>query len=332
MEKGYITFSKTKIEESRFLKVLPVSINNARDIIYQDLSQNGNYKFLGYECVDLKKLFGFSNAYVKADTEWLKAKESDDFLPDKLLALYNYAREVFKKGHDLSISIYSNDQDIDIYNSKIKLLKFPFWEKFKVSDFLTNEDGTEQLTDFDSLKGAFTFITNLIKQNQDTFSKFKVKANENWFYENFNFKYFHKTGSVDTYFTKYKYADREEEERSAIKEAASDIKDFFMNAYYFQYEHQRIHERYNGSCDKRTMICEERVLAKTKEEAESIFYKMYPTGGRINCAAWETKRPLSYANKEKIEELKMEIDKCKKQIKQLSKETPVDLARVEECF
>ena len=45
MGKDYVTFSKTKVPEERYLKVLPYSINAARDILYQELSSSNSYMF-----------------------------------------------------------------------------------------------------------------------------------------------------------------------------------------------------------------------------------------------------------------------------------------------
>lgn len=347
MGKDYVTFSKTKVPEGRYFKVLPYSINAARDILYQEPNSSNSYMFdpnrsspyfkhLGYGCYDLKKLYDLSDKFIEAEENWLKTKDSNAFIPDKLLSLYKYAVEFDKTTNKTDIDIYK-DKDFceDRWSDQISLFRSS--EKcFSVTEYLSSDDGEKTVSKFNTLKEAFVFITGLIKDNQHFFTEFRVKADEDYYINRFVFNFTpdarHNSDHLDH--TYHPYSELRDEEKSVIKAAAEELTkvDFFLNAYYFQYVHEEVQGRYNKRSDVSRTIETERVLAKTQQEAEDIFYKKYPKSCKVNCALWESYRPLSFQNKSDIEDCERKIEMYKEKLEKLKKETPKDLVKVETDF
>lgn len=350
MGKDYVTFSKTKVKETRYLKVLPYSINAARDVLYQEPSSSNNYMFdpdkswddhpyfkhLGYGCYDLKKLYDIPDSFIKAEEDWLSIKNSNAFIPDKLLSLYKYAKEFDKTADKTDIKIYK-DEDYceDRWSDRINLWRSS--EKyFTVMEYLTSDEGEEKRSEFATLKEAFTFITDLIKDNQHLFTEFRVDSDEDYFINRFVYSFTpdarHNSDHLDHHY--HPYTELRDEEKSVIKAASEELtkNDFFLNAYYFQYVHEEIQGRYNKRSDVTRSVETERVLAKTQKEAEDIFYKKYPRSYKANCALWESYKPLSFQNKADIEDCERKIEMYKEKLKKLKKETPKDLVKVETGF
>ena len=349
MGKDYVTFSKTKVPEGRYLKVLPYSINAARDVLYQEPSSSNDYLFdpkrsndpyfkhLGYGCYDLKKLYDLSDEFIEAEENWLKTKDSNAFIPDKLLSLYKYAKEFDKRADRLDISIYKNkDCCEDRWSDQISLCRSSVEKYFTVFEYLTSDKGVEKSSKFTTLKEAFKFITDIIKDNQYLFTEFRVNANEDYyindFVSNFTPDARHNSNHLD--WTYHPYAKLRDEEKSVIKAASEELtkEDFFLNAYYFQYVHEEVQGRYNKQSDIRRSTETERILAKTQKEAEDIFYKKYPKSYKANCALWESFKPLSFQNKADIEDCERKIEMYKEKLEKLKKETPKDLVKVEVGF
>lgn len=350
MGKDYVTFSKTKVPEGRYLKVLPFSINAARDVLYQEPNSSNDYMFdpdfrggdclyfkhLGYGCYDLKKLYDISDSFIKTEEDWLSTKDSNAFIPDKLLSLYKYAKEFDKIADKTDINIYKDkDHCEDRWSDRICLWRSS--EKyFTVIEYLTSDEGEEKRSKFTTLKEAFKFITDLIKDNQHLFTEFRVKADEDYFINRFIYNFTpdarNNSGHLD--WTYHPYTKLRDEEKFVIKAAAEELakENFFLNAYYFQYVHEEIQERYNKRSDVSRSIETERVLAKTQKEAEDIFYKKYPHSYKANCALWESYKPLSFQNKADIEDCERKIEMYKEKLKRLKKETPKDLVKVETGF
>lgn len=349
MGKDYVTFSKTKVPEGRYLKVLPYSINAARDVLYQEPNLSNGHKFdpdkswddpyfkhLGYGCYDLKKFYDIPDSFIKAEEDWLSTKDSNAFIPDKLLSLYKYAKEFDKAVDKTDISIYK-DEDYceDRWSDRICLWRSS--EKyFTVIEYLTSDEGEEKRSKFATLKDAFKFTTDLIKDNQHLFSKFRVRADEDYFIKRFVHSFTPDARNYSDHLdhTYHPYAKLRDEEKSVIKAAAQDLEkeDFFLNAYYFQYVHKEVQGRYNKRSDVTRTIETERILAKTQKEAEDIFYKKYPRSFKANCALWESYSPLSFQNKKGIEDCERKIEMYKEKLKNLKKETPKDLVKVETGF
>ena len=347
MGKDYVTFSKTKVEETRYLKVLPYSINAARDILYQEPRSSNQYEFdpstgdtyfkhLGYGCYDLKKLYDLSDEFIKAEEEWLSVKDSNAFIPDKLLSLYKYAKEFDKAADKMDIEFYK-DKDCCEDHWRDRIMLWRSGEKyFTVIEYLTSDENKENRNKFTTLKEAFKFITDLIKDNQSLFTEFRVKAEENFYIKRFYHNFIPAACSSSDHIdhTYHPYTELRDEEKSVIKAASEKLikKNFFLNAYYFQYVHEETQERYHKSSDVRRSIETERVLAKTQKEAEDIFYKKYPRSNRINCAARESFKPLSFQNKADIDDCERKIKMYKERLEELKKETPKDLVKVETGF
>lgn len=350
MGKDYVTFSKTKVKETRYLKVLPYSINAARDVLYQEPSSSNSYMFdpdkssdnhpyfkhLGYGCYDLKKLYDISDSFIKAEEDWLSTKNSNAFIPDKLLSLYKYAKEFDKAADKTDIKIYKDkDYCDDCWSDSIRLWRSG--EKyFTVIEYFTSGEDEEKRSNFTCLKEAFKFITDLIKDNQHLFTEFRVAADEDYFINRFIYNFTpdarHNSSHLD--YAYHPYTKLRDEEKSVIKSAAEDLlkEDFFLNAYYFQYVHEEIQGRYNKRSDVSRTIETERILAKTQKEAEDIFYRKYPRSFKANCALWESYSPLSFQNKTDIEECERKIEMYKEKLERLKKETPKDLVKVEIGF
>ena len=350
MGKDYVTFSKTKVEETRYLKVLPYSINAARDVLYQEPSSNNSYMFdsekscddhpyfkhLGYGCYDLKKLYDIPDSFIKAEEDWLLTKDSNAFIPDKLLSLYKYAKEFDKITDKIDIKIYKDeDYCADRWSDHISLWRSS--EKyFIVLEYLTSDEGKEKRSEFTSLKEAFKFITDLIKDNQHLFTEFRVDADEDYFINEFVYSFTpnarHYSDHLDHAY--HPFTELRNEEKFVIKSAAEELikEDFFLNAYYFQYVHEEIQGRYNKRSDVTRSVETERVLAKTQKEAEDIFYKKYPRSYKANCALWESYKPLSFQNKADIEDCERKIKMYAERLEELIKETPKDLLKVETGF
>lgn len=350
MGKDYVTFSKTKVTEKRYLKVLPYSINAARDALYQEPNSSNSYMFdpnkswddhpyfkhLGYGCYDLKKLYDLSDEFIDAEENWLKTKDSNAFIPDKLLSLYKYAKEFNKTADKIDIEFYK-DKDCceDRWSDRISLWR-SVDKYFTVIEYLTSDKGEETRNKFDTLKEAFQFITDLIKDNQSFFTEFRVRAEEDFYIKKFYHSFIPSASSSSDHLdhTFHPYTELRDEEKSVIKAAAEELtkEDFFLNAYYFQYVHEEVQGRYNQRSDVRRTIETERILAKTQKEAEDIFYKKYPRSFKVNCALWESYSPLSFQNKADIEDCERKIEMYKEKLERLKKETPKDLVKVETGF
>lgn len=348
MGKDYVTFSKTKVPEGRYIKVLPYSINAARDVLYQEPSSSNDYMFdpkrsndpyfkhLGYGIYDLQKLYDLSDEFIEAEDNWLKTKDSNAFIPDKLLSLYKYAKEFDKTADKLDISIYKDKEACDDRWGDRVCLWRSCEKYFTVIEYLTSDEGEERRSKFTTLKEAFKFITDVIKDYQCLFTEFRVRAEEDFFIERFvyNFTPDARNNSDHLDHTYHPYTELRDEEKSVIKAASEELtkKDFFLNAYYFQYVHEEIQGRYNKRSDVSREIETERVLAKTQKEAEDIFYKKYPRSFKSNCSLWESYKPLSFQNKADIEDCERKIEMYKEKLERLKKETPKDLVKVETGF
>lgn len=305
MGKDYVTFSKTKVNETRYLRVLPYSINAARDVLYQEPNSNNSYMFnpdngetyfkhLGYGCYDLKKLYDLSDEFIKVEKDWLSTKESNAFIPDKILSLYKYATERYKTQKNIDIDFYKDkDQCKDCWGDQIRLFNSSKGG-FTVVEYFTSNERT--WNEFNTLKEAFTFITDLIKDHQNLFTEFRVNAEEDFYIENFTNSFIPNSRNHSDHldWSSHPYSNLSKEEKLVIKSAAEKLmkEDFFLNAYYFQYARKRVQQRYNHSSDVDIKIMTERILAKTQKEAEDIFYKKYPRQSKINCALWESYSPL----------------------------------------
>ena len=350
MGKDYVTFSKTKVPEGRYLKVLPYSINAARDVSYQEPNSSNDYMFdpkkcsdchpyfkhLGYGCYDLKKLYDLSDEFVEAESNWLKTKDSNAFIPDKLLSLYKYAKEFDKTADKLDISIYKDKECCDDRWSDRICLWRSSEKYFTVIEYFTSDDGKEKRSEFTSLKEAFKFITDIIQDNQGIFTEFNVRAEEDFFIKKFVYNFTPDARNYSDHIDRahHPYAELRDEEKSVIKAASEKLmkKDFFLNAYYFQYVHEEVQGRYNKRSDITRSVETERVLAKNQKEAEDIFYKKYPRSYKANCALWESDKPLSFQNKSDIEDCERKIEMYKEKLERLKKETPKDLVKVETGF
>ena len=348
MGKDYVTFSKTKVPEGRYLKVLPYSINAARDILYQEPSSSNSYMFdpkrsgntyfkhLGYGIYDLQRLYDLSDEFIEAEENWLKTKDSNAFIPDKLLSLYKYAKEFDKTAYKIDIDIYKDkDHCDDRWSDSIRLWRSG--EKyFTVIEYLTSDEGDEKRSKFTTLKEAFGFITDLIKDNQHLFTEFTVRAEEDFYIKKFYYSFTpdasHSSDNLD--YTYHPYAELRDEEKSVIKAAAEELtkEDFFLNAYYFQYVCEEVQGRFNKRSDVTRSTETERILAKTQKEAEDTFYKKYPKSSKVNCALWRSYKPLSFQNKSDIEDCERKIEMYKEKLEKLKKETPKDLVKVEIGF
>ena len=341
MRKDYVTFSKTKVPEGRYLKVLPYSINAARDVLYQEPSSSNGYMFdpdkswddhpyfkhLGYGCYDLKKLYDIPDSFIKAEEDWLSTKNSNAFIPDKLLSLYKYVKEFDKIVDKTDIKIYKDDNYCNgCWSDRISLWRSSE-KRFVISEYLTSDEDEEKRSEF---------ITDLIKDNQHLFTKFRVAADEDYFINSFVYSFTpdarHNSDHLDH--TYHSYTELRDEEKSVIKAASEELtkEDFFLNAYYFQYVHEEIQGRYNKRSDITRSVETERILAKTQKDAEAIFYKKYPRSYKANCALWESYKPLSFQNKADIEDCERKIEMYKEKLEKLKKETPKDLVRVETGF
>lgn len=347
MGKDYITFSKTKVPEARYLKVLPYSINAARDVLFQEPNSSNEYMFdpvrstdpyfkhLGYGCYDLKKLYDLSDDLIKAEENWLSIKDSNAFVPDKLLALYKYAKEFDKIEDRLYIEFYKDKEYWEgSWRDCVRLYRST--EKHFIVKYFTSDTDAEAYSEFATLKEAFTYITDLIKDNQTIFTEFRVKAGEDYYINKFcyNFTPNASRSSDNLDHTYHPYSKLRDEEKSVIKAASEELtkEGFFLNAYYFQYVHEEVQGRLSKRNDVRRSVETERILARTQKEAEDIFYKEYPKSKKINCAAWETFKPISFQNKADIEDCKRKIEMYKEKLKELKKETPKDLVKVEIGF
>lgn len=345
MGKDYITFSKTKIPEARYLKVLPYSINAARDVLFQEPNSSNNYMFdpkrsndpyfkhLGYGCYDLKKLYDLSDELIEAEENWLKTKDSNAFIPDKLLALYKYAKEFNKIENRLYIEFYKDKEYCEgSWRDCIRL--YCSTEKHFIVKYFTSDTDAEAYNAFDTLKEAFKYITDLIRDNQTIFTEFRVDASEDFYIKKFYSNFIPNASRDGLDYTYHPYSKLRDEEKSVIKAASEELikEDFFLNAYYFQYVHEEVQGRLSKRNDVRRSVETERVLARTQKEAEDIFYKKYPCSNKINCAAWESFKPLSFQNKADTEDCKRKIEMYKEKLKELKKETPKDLVKVEIGF
>lgn len=346
MGKDYVTFSKTKVPEERYLKVLPYSINAARDILYQEPSSSNSYMFdpkhsdpyfkhLGYGCYDLKKLYDLSNDFIKAEEEWLSIKNSNAFIPDKLLSLYKYAKELDKAADKIEINIY---EDKDFYeNCSDRISLWRSTEKyFTIIEYFTSDEHKEKRSKFATLKEAFKFITDIIKDYQQFFTEFRVKTDEDYYINKFYYGFMpnarHSSDHLD--YAHHPYTKLKDEEKSVIKTASEELtkENFFLNAYYFQYVREETQGRYNKQSDVRRTIETERVLARTQKEAEDIFYKKYPRSFKVNCALWESLKPVSFQNKADIEDCERQIEMYKEKLEKLKKEASKDLVNIETGF
>lgn len=311
MKENWISLGNDRGNDSRFIKYAPVSIDKSREISYEKLDKNDyqkeNYRFLGYERVDLAKKYELTSDYLKAEDEWLKAKNSNAFIPDKLLALYNYAKEVDKNpNHDINIRI-----EADSRNGKT--LKV-YWNHYK-DTYIFNE------TECSTLKAAFNSLLDYLKNNQTDYAEFNVDAEEDWFIERFE-------GSLHD--RKFSVLDKDEQE--LIKEASKSIDDFLLNKYYFKYVHKRISKGYDDETRVRKSIEEECILAKTQEEAEAIYNKTFPRGGRINCGLAEYDDPYDVGQKNEIAELESKIKRYEERIKELKANPVKNFVRAEIGF
>lgn len=311
MKESWISLGDSKGNDSRFIKYAPVSIDRSHEVSYEiyDKSdyQKENYRFLGYERIDLAKKYELTSDYLKAEDEWFKAKNSNAFIPDKLLALYNYAKEVDKNtNHALSIRI-----EADSRNGKTLRV---YWNPYK-DVYIFND------TECSTLKAAFNDLLDYLKNHQTDYTEFNVDAEEDWFIEKFE---------SNLHDRKFSALDKDEQE--LIKEASQSVDDFFLNKYYFKYVHRRISKGWNDKTSVEKSVCEECILAKTQEEAEAIYNKMFPRGGRINCGLAEYDDPYDVGQKNEIEELEREIKRCKEKLKELKANPVKNFVRAEIGF
>lgn len=349
MGKDYVTFSRTKVPETRYLKVLPYSINAARDVLYQESGVSNKYMFdperssgpyfkhLGYGLYDLQKLYDIPDSFIEAEKDWFSIKKSNAFIPDKLLSLYKYAKEFDKTADKTDITIYKNkDFCKNEWADSINVWRLGDEDHFKVREYLTSDEDDKTLGRFKTLKDAFIFIADLIKDNQDLFSEFRVVTDEDYFIERFYHSFTpdasnHSDG-LDYFY--HPYTELRDEEKPVIKAASEELikEGFFLNVYYFQYVHESILKRYNKPSDVRRSTETERILAKTQKEAEDIFYEKYPHRDGMHSTCSDTYMPLSFQNKADIEDCEREIEIYKERLERLKKETPKDLVRVETGF
>lgn len=311
MKESWISLGDEKGKDSRFIKYAPVSIDKSREISYEKLDKNDyqkeNYRFLGYERVDLARKYELTSEYLKAEDEWFKAKNSNAFIPDKLLALYNYAKEVDKNpNHALSIKIKTND-------GEGKTLSL-YWNPYKDIYIFNN-------TEASTLKAAFNDLLEYLKNHQTEYSEFNVDAEEDWFIEKFE------KGLHDR-----KFSALDKDEQELIKEASQSIDDFLLNKYYFKYIHKRISKGYDDETRVKKSVEEECILAKTQEEAEAIYNKTFPRGGRINCGLAEYDDPYDEGQKNEIEELESKIKRYEERIKELKANPVKNFVRAEIGF
>lgn len=311
MEESWISLGDDKGNDSRFIKYAPVSIDKSHEISYEKLDQDDylkeNYRFLGYERIDLARKYELTSDYLKAEEEWLKAKNSNAFIPDKLLALYNYAKEVDKNpNHDLSIRIEAD-------NREGKTLRV-YWNHYE--DTYTFND-----TEASTLKAAFNNLLEYLKNHQTDYSEFNVDAEEDWFIKKFESRHSNR-----------KFCNLDKDEQELIKEASQSIDDFFLNKYYFKYVNRRISKSYDDTTRVKKTVQEECILAKTQEEAEAIYNKTFPRGGRINCGLAEYDDPYDVGQKNEIDELERQIKRCKEKLKELKANPVKNFVRAEIGF
>lgn len=330
--KGYISYSSKSQKDTKYVKCLPVAINPGRDIIYCNTKRephcfSSDYKFIGYEIIDLKKAFNISDKYIEAENAWAKIKKSNAFIPDKVLALYNFAKVISAdKNRRLDLKLWEDNGETYKW-ADIHLYYDNYDKVYDLSHYYTPD---EKLTceQFKTLKSAFNRILDILQEHQVEYAEFKnVDADENFFEEEYKSLY-HLSSST----SHRDYSDLEPEEQAFLKTNASKLKDHFLNAYYFKYKETRTQDHFSGPATSRVNIKEVRILAKTQEEAEKEFYENYDKGGRINSGLWYRCEPLSTANKTEIEELKRKIIRAQERIKELEKETPKDLVRVDTGF
>lgn len=311
MKESWISLGDGRGNDSRFIKYTSVSINKSHEVSYKKPDENDyqkeNYRFLGYERIDLAAKYDLTPDYLKAEEEWLKVKNSNAFIPDKLIVLYDYAKEVDKNpNHDLSIRI-----EADSCNGKT--LKV-YWNHYK-DTYIFND------TEASTLKAAFSGLLEYLKNHQTDYAEFNVDADENWFIKRFE-------GSLHD--RKFSALDKDEQE--LIKEASQSLDDFFLNKYYFKYVNKRVSKDFEGFSNVRKTVLEECILAKTQEEAEAIYNGTFPRGGKINCSLAKYDIPYDEGYKREIEELELKIKQCKEKLKELKANPVKNFVRAEIGF
>ena len=311
MEESWISLGDSKGHDSRLIRYVPVSINKSRKIFYEKLDkddyQKENYRFLGYERIDLARRYGLTSDYLKAEDEWLKTKSSNAFIPDKLLVLYNYAKEVVKnQNHYLSIRIEAD-------NREGKTLRV-YWNYVK-DTYIFND------TECSTLKAAFNNLLDYLKNHQTDYAEFNVDAEEDWYAKKFESRLCSKD-----------FSRLDKEEQELIKDASQSIEDFLLNKYYFKYVHRHVYKDHYDEWKSRKSVEEECILAKTQEEAEAIYNKTFPRGGKVNCGLAEYDDPYDAGQKQEIEELKRKIEQYERRIKELEEKPAENFVRAEIGF
>ena len=311
MEESWISLGNDKGNDSRLIRYVPISIDKSRKIFYEKLDkddyQKENYRFLGYERIDLAKRYGLTSDYLKAEDEWLKTKSSNAFIPDKLLALYNYAKEVVKnQSHNLSIRIEADSREG-------KTLRV-FYHYVK-DTFIYND------TECSTLKAAFNNLLEYLKNHQTDYAEFNVDAEEDWYVKKFESKLCSKD-----------FSRLDKDEQELIKDASQSIEDFLLNKYYFKYVHRHVYKDHYDEWKSRKSVEEECILAKTQEEAEAIYNKTFPRGGKVNCGLAEYDDPYDAGQKHEIEDLKRKIEQYEQRIKELEEKSAENFVRAEIGF
>ncbi len=70
----------------------------------------------------------------------------------------------------------------------------------------------------------------------------------------------------------------------------------------------------------------------TPEEAEEIYNKAFPRGGKVNCGLAEYDDPYDAGQKQEIEELKRKIEQYEQRIKELEEKPAENFVRAEIGF